>query len=139
MARGLARVMAGVLVALLGACGGGDDTTFVPTPDSLAFTATQNGPLPPQRSVHIHINDMGLIYGSGWEGATQPGWITEPTFAMIPSGLSDFDHVYAITTTALPPGTYRTAVEMRTSKPGPFPPALVELRKVQITYTVLAP
>jgi hypothetical protein len=134
------------LVLSLAACGGGgdsanssSDTTFVTTPTAITFTATQNGPVPPSQTLHVHLNDTRLIYGSVWAGGNGPAWITEPTFAMIDysSHPSDWDHVYQITTTNLAPGTYTATLELRTSEPSATRPLwLVEQKTVQVTYTV---
>jgi len=146
MKGGVSRVAVGVVLAILAACGGGggggegDGSTFHVTPASLSFTAAQNGPLPAHQSIHVRIVDTRLDYGSGWEGGPWPTWIDEPTFASIPAGAVDFDHELAITTTALPPGTYTARFVTRTSEPGPtWPPELVEEKSVRVTYTVTPP
>lgn len=139
------RALLGIIVALVTACGDGggadaDATSFVVTPSSLAFTARQGDPAPPSQALHVHLNDTRLEYGSGWAGGTWPTWITETTFAMIPSHVSDWNHVFVVAAPTLPPGTYTGTLELRTSEPSSqWPPPLVEKKTVRVTYTITAP
>lgn len=139
MSSSSARVLLGLVIALLAGCGGGGGgggATFTVDPKSLSFTATQGDAPPATQTLHVHLNDTSLDYGSGWEGG-DPAWIHEDTFATFPPGTIDYNHVYRITTTALTPGTYSGTLLLRTSEPGSY--AIVEEKKVLVTYTVTSP
>jgi len=135
------RFLAALAIASHLGCGGdgasGPRITFQPA--SLSFTAKQGDPRPPAQSIRFHLSDTQLLFGSGWAGA-QPQWIREPTFATIPGHISNWSQTYEVTLTGLPPGTYTAALEVRISEPGPlWPPKLLEMWTIPVTYTVTAP
>jgi hypothetical protein len=136
------------LLAVFSACGGdggdGGGAVYV-TPTSLTFTATPGGPAPAAQSIHVHQKNTSLVYGSSFDH--QPSWVRETSFAMIDSSRSDFDHVFAVTTTDLEPGTYTATYRIVIHEPGPpysgtgpyIPGDLVDEKTVLLTYVVTAP
>lgn len=117
------------------ACGGGsgDDggPTLSVTPSSFAFTAAENGALPPPQQAQVTFSSPEAVYVLAIWFDAQPGWAT---LGLTGSGTS-WTFVVSVTSTALPPGTYTATAAVGLLRADQ---SVITYREIPVTYTVNA-
>lgn len=97
-------------------CGGGGNSgpaySLDVTPASLSFSAEQNGPLPPTKTLSVAYKGDGLVAGYP-TGSPEPGWLS---VQLTSSTASTATLSVRVSSTSMPPGTYTTTLRVITGK-----------------------
>ena len=126
-----ATVVAAVLALV--ACkkndGSGSGLTLSPT--SLAFSADQNGAIPPSQSIQVTVSDSSAAFVvAGYpQGASVPSWMT---LSFSGAG-TQWSLQATIASTSLMPGTYSATLRVAIARSDE---SVIAYRDAQVTYTV---
>jgi hypothetical protein len=135
------------VVLLLAACGGGGggggggsgpDLSTAPgltvSPNSVTFTAVQNGAIPSTQNVQITISQPNAVFiGVGFPpGTTPPTWLDQNPSRLTGAG-NNWTLTGAILTTNLALGTYTTTLRVAIADGAQN---VLAYRDVQVSYTV---
>ena len=123
-----------IALSALAGCGGGSSASgsgLAITPGTATFAAGEQDPLPAAKTFAITVSNKDAVYlGAAFVGA-EPGWLA---IAVNGAG-SSWTLRTAITTTALPPGSYHATIRVGIAKSDQ---SILATQDVNVDYTLSA-